>query len=121
MTNGNIWRYREQLIEAEKWMHTYGKRVEHHFTKPVDVAITAYYKVGRNAANTGNTRVADTPNIDDKIFTDCLVRYKQQRSGPKIERSVWFIEDDDPRYLRTVCKRAVASDHFEVVIEIEEV
>lgn len=117
-TTGHFIHYFEQLTKAEQWMWTYGKRLEYHFTKQVDVYIVAYYDTrGRN-------KCADTPNIDDKIFTDILIRYKNQRVAGKtmrLERNVWFLQDDNTKYLRMVQKTAIPSDHYEVVITIAEV
>lgn len=122
-TTGNYWKYRSVLMEAEQWMLTFGKRYEYHFTKLVDVDITAYYKVGYSKIDRKMSRLIDTPNIDDKIFTDCLIRYKQQgtKGSHAIERPVWFIEDDNPKYLRFVTKRSIPSDEYKVVISIKEV
>lgn len=122
-TTGNYWKYREVLIQAENWMITFGKRFEHHFTKLVDVDITAYYKTGYNKLTRGTARLIDTPNIDDKIFTDCLIRYKQQgvKGAKALERRVWFIEDDNPKYLRRVTKQTIPGEENKVVITIKEV
>lgn len=114
-TGGHYFRYRKQLQLAETWMLTYGKRLEHHFTKQVDVYIAAYYKTN------GNNKLADSPNIDDKIFTDILNRYKPRKKGARLERKVWFIEDDNPKYLRYVVKKSVPSNIYKVVIIIKEV
>ncbi len=114
-TTGHYFRYQKQLIKAEKWMIAYGKRFEYHFTRPVDVLIKAYYDTK------GRGKCADTPNIDDKIFTDILNHWKPKKAGPAIERAVWFIEDDGPKYLRYVFKQAIASDHYKVIIIIREI
>jgi len=114
-TTGHYIKYYQQLTLAEQWMWTFGKRYEHHFEGQVDVIITAYYDTR------GNKKCADTPNIDDKIFTDVLIRYKRQKKDKPIERGVWFIEDDNPKYLRSVTKFAIASDHFAVEIVINSV
>lgn len=114
-TGGHYFAYRERLMEAEKWMSVYGKAKEYHFTKPVDVLVEAYYKTG------GHRKTADTPNIDDKIFTDVLVRWKRQKLGPPIEKRVWFIEDDSYKYLRRVVKQAIPADQYKVVLTIEEI
>lgn len=114
-TTGHFFHYKARLNEAETWAWALGKSKEYHFTGPVDVLIEAYYNA------TGRSKAADTPNIDDKIFTDILVRYKRQKSGPPIERKVWWIEDDSPTYLRYVKKCAIRSDHYKVVITIEEI
>lgn len=114
-TAGHWHKYKNQLQLAETWMMAFGKRYEHHFENLVDVHITAYYKTQ------GNNKVADSPNIDDKIFTDVLIRYKQRLRGKAVERPVWFIEDDNPNYLRYVTKESIPSDHYEVVITIKEV
>ncbi len=98
-TTGHFINYQRQLIKAEQWMKAYGKRHEYHFEKQVDVLIEAFYDCrGRN-------KIADTPNIDDKIFTDTLNRWKTMKVVGKlmrVERSPWFIEDDNPTYLRDV-------------------
>lgn len=105
-------------------MVTFGKSKEHHFDKLVDVLIEGYYKVG------GRNKLPDAPNIDDKIFTDILNRHKlsvvgrtadKKRVMKLIDRPVWFIEDDNPKFLRQVIKRAIPSDHYKVVITITEV
>ena len=114
-TTGHYFRYQKQLRKAEQWMLLFGKRLETHFEYPVDVSIDAYYKV--NSRN----KIADTPNIDDKIFTDILNRFKPRKKGPAIERGVWFIEDDSPKYLRTVIKRSLPGTEYKVVITIREV
>ena len=113
-THGHWYKYQNCLREAEEWMATFGKRYEHHFTEPVNVWIDAYYD------DRGRKRAADTPNIDDKIFTDILVRWKQRSKSKSIERPVWFIEDDSPKYLNLVIKHSIPSDHYEVVIKIGE-
>lgn len=109
--------YYQQLNLAENWCWVFGKAQEHHFTKQVDVLIQAYYDTR------GRKKCADTPNIDDKIFTDILIRYKKQgrRKKQAVERRVWFIEDDSPEYLRRVVKESIPSDHYKVVITITEV
>lgn len=114
-TTGHFIHYYQQLTKAEQWMLLFGKRFEHHFERPVDVYITAYYDTR------GNKKCADAPNIDDKIFTDVLIRWKKQGRGKAIERPVWFIEDDRPEYLRQVIKEAIPSNEYKVVIEIKEV
>lgn len=114
-TTGHWFRYSAQLTKAENWMCTYGKAKEVRFDKPVDVIISAYYNT------TGRSQAADTPNIDDKIFTDILIRYKSSKKFGRIERPVWFIEDDSPKYLRRVIKQSIPSNHYKVVIEIKEV
>ena len=114
-TNGKYWDYNDCLQEAEKWMKVYGKKHEYHFTNPVDVTILAYYDVR------SRKKAADAPNIDDKILTDTLNRYKPSRSLGRIERDVYFIEDDNPEYLRYVTKRSIPSDHYKVVMILEEV
>lgn len=114
-TTGHFIKYRSQLMRAEQWMFTYGKHKEHHFTGPVDVDVIAFYKTQNRS------KCADTPNIDDKIFTDVLVRYKRRKIGSPLERNVWFIEDDNPKYLRYVRKLSVPADHYKVVIVITEV
>lgn len=114
-TGGHYFAYRSRLNEAEQWMLTYGKKYEYHFTKLVDVLIEAHYDCR------GRKKLSDTPNIDDKIFTDILNRWKPSRELGRIERTVWFIEDDSPKYLRFVKKQAIESDHFKVVITISEV
>lgn len=128
-TTGHYYNYKERLNEAEAWAVVFGKSKEYHFTKRVDVYIDVYidtvhpYKV---VTKSGKTRMEyaeaiDSPNVDDKIFTDILNRYKRQKNGPPIERRVWWIEDDSPTYLRRVVKETIRSDHFKVVITIEEV
>lgn len=114
-TTGHFFHYKQRLNEAEEWAWAFGKSKEYHFKGPVDVLIEAYYNA------TGRNKAADTPNIDDKIFTDILNRYKRQKKGSPIERKVWWIEDDSPTYLRQVIKRAIRSDHYKVVITIMEV
>lgn len=114
-TTGHFIHYHTNLTNAEQWMVTYGKHQEHHFTRPIDVLIEAYYDTrGRN-------KVADSPNIDDKIFTDILNRWKPSRKLGRQERAVWFIEDDNPKYLRNVTKRSYSSDQYKVVITMVEV
>lgn len=131
-TTGHYINYKTVLNTAEAWMGAFGKKYEYHFKGRVDVAITAYYdcryhdiilKKGKRAGQRSKVRhtAVDSPNIDDKILTDILIRYKQQKQGPKLERSVWFIEDDSPKYLRKVTKQSVPSDKHEVVITITEV
>lgn len=134
-TTGHFIKYQTQLIRAEQWMQTYGKRFEYHFEKRVDVLIQAYYdtrllavsiKSGKRKGQLTNAwkHAADTPNIDDKIFTDILNRYKTVKVLGKlqrIERNPWFIEDDKPKYLRFVHKESIMSDHYKVVITITEV
>ncbi len=114
-TTGHYFHYKDRLNEAEAWAWAYGKSKEHHFTGQVDVLIEAYYKVG------GHSQIADAPNIDDKIFTDILVRWKRRKKGKPIERNVWWIEDDKPKYLRFVKKRSIPSTFYRVVITIAEV
>lgn len=114
-TTGHFFNYKKRLNEAEAWTWAFGKAKEYHFTGLVDVLIEAYY----NAK--GRSQAADTPNIDDKIFTDILIRYKRQKVGSPIERKVWWLEDDSPTYLRFVQKRSYRSDHYKVVITITEV
>lgn len=114
-TTGHYFKYQKQLARAEKWMIAYGKRFEYHFTNPVDVLIEAYYKTQ------SRFKCADTPNIDDKIFTDILNHWKPKKNGPAIERKVWFIEDDNPKYLRFVVKKAIPANEYKVVITIKEV
>lgn len=113
-TTGHFTKYQERLNEAEEWMIIHGRKLEHHFTERVDVEILAYYDAR------GNKKPADTPNVDDKIFTDTLIRYKPSQYG-RIERNVWFIEDDNPKYLRRVIKEAIPSDHYKVVIIINSI
>lgn len=134
-TTGHFINYQRELIKAEQWMKTFGKRFEHHFEGRVDVLIEAYYDTRlievmiKKGARTGKKtnawqHAADTPNIDDKIFTDTLNRYKMVKVHGKImriERSPWFIEDDKPKYLRFVHKESVLSDHYKVVITITEI
>jgi hypothetical protein len=133
-TTGQYWKYRNVLKTAEIWMATYGKRFEYHFDKKVDVFIDAYFDTrvkpvviqkGKRFGQKTNIKqkAADTPNIDDKIFTDILVRYKQQgkKGSTAAERNCWFIEDDNPEYLRYVTKQSIPSDHYTVVIRIVEV
>ena len=96
-------------------MNLFGRKYEYHFDKLVDVDIVAYYDTR------GRKKVADSPNIDIKIFTDILIRYKRRKKGSPIERRVWFIEDDDPRYLRKVSAMAIPSDKYKVEIVITEV
>lgn len=125
-TTGHFYHYYSQLMLAEQWMWTYGKAHEYHFTVPVDVTITAYYKnTRRQVLKSGKIKeilidCPDAPNIDDKIFTDILVRWKQQKKGSAIERKVWFIEDDNGDYLRSVHKYAIPSTEYKVVITITE-
>lgn len=130
-THGHYFNYRKELVKAEKWLNTFCKAREKHFDKPVDVTILAYYdtrkvpvliKKGKHIGKKINRRrkAADTPNIDDKIFTDILVRWKQKRRGSAVERKIWFIEDDNPEHLRRVIKQSIPSDHYEVIIIIEE-
>lgn len=114
-TTGHFIKYHKQLTLAEQWMMTYGKAKEYHFEKQVDVTIVAYYDTR------GHNKCADSANIDDKIFTDTLIRYKPSKEYGKIPRAVWFIEDDKGKYLRYVHKLAVPSDHYKVVITITEV
>lgn len=126
-TNGKYWDYSKQMSLATKWFATYAKRHEHHFEGPVDVTIIAYYD-GRKGK-----MIPDSPNIDDKIFTDVLNRYysivvgqavdgngKKHRVMQRLERNPYFIEDDNPTYLRYVKKRSVASDGYKVVIVVED-
>ena len=126
-TTGHFYHYYDQLATAEKWMWTYGKRLEYHFEKPVTVDIVAYYKDTRtivsknNNVFVGKINTPDVPNIDDKIFTDVLVRWKRQKKGPPIERSVWFIEDDNPSMLKSVTKTSIPGDQYGVLIIIKEV
>lgn len=134
-TTGHFINYQRELIKAEQWMSTYGKRFEHHFETRVDVFIKAYYdtrlieriiKTGKRTGKTTNAwqHAADTPNIDDKIFTDVLNRWKMMRvlgKMQRVERNPWFIEDDKPIYLRYVHKESIMSDHYKVVITIKEV
>jgi len=115
-TAGNFWRYHEQLTIAETWMYTYGKRHEYHFEKRVDIKITAYYDTrGRN-------KCADPANIDDKIFTDILIRYKKQgaRGTKAQEKNVWFIQDDSPTFIRSITKEAIPTNEYGIVIEMTE-
>lgn len=118
-TTGHFINYYNRLTEAEQWMFTYGKHKEYHFENQVDVLIEAYYDTR------GHKKCADTPNIDDKIFTDILIRYKSIKDKTlgivRNEKPVWFIEDDQSKYLRYVTKRAYPSDHYKVVITISEV
>lgn len=127
MTNGKYWDYSKQMDLASKWTKAYGRRVEYHFTGLVDVTILAYYDTR------GRKNAADSPNIDDKIFTDVLNRYyliltgtevgpdgKKHRKMQTFERKPYFIEDDNPNFLRYVRKRSIASDHYEVKIVIED-
>ncbi len=114
-TTGHYFNYKSRLNEAETWAWAFGKSKEYHFVRQVDVLVEAYYNA------TGRNKAADTPNIDDKIFTDILVRFKRQKYGSPIERKVWWIEDDNPTYLRFVTKHAIRSDHYKVVITITEV
>lgn len=114
-TTGHYFRYQKQLQKAEQWMLLFGKHSEYHFTKLVDVDIVAYYKVS------GKNKIADTPNIDDKIFTDILNRFKPRKKGSSIERKVWFIEDDNPKYLRYVTKKSLPGTTYKVEINIKEV
>src|SRR6266571_8532956 len=114
-TTGHFFHYKERLNEAETWAATFGKAVEHHFTQPVDVLIEAHYRTD------GRYKIADAPNIDDKIFTDILIRWvnrtlgtayvggKRKKVVKRVERDVWWLEDDSPEYLRYVIKRAVPS------------
>lgn len=118
-TAGNVWKYKKQLNKAEEWMWAYGKHVEHHYTVPVSVHITAFYDT------TGRNKCADIPNIDDKIFTDILIRWKTtvqtvhgKRISTRAERGVWFLEDDNITYLRGVTKSAIASNMYKVLITI---
>lgn len=125
-TTGHFFNYKKQLNIAETWAWTFGKKHEYHFEKPVHVLIEAYYK------STGHNKVCDTPNIDDKIFTDILIRWVNKTIGTKIvngvrrknvvrtERKVWWLEDDSPTYLHTVTKRSYRSDQYKVVITITE-
>lgn len=113
-TNGAYWGYHAQLVRAEQWMLTFGKNKEYHFETPVNVLVEAYYDC------TGRSKIADSPNIDDKIFTDILIRWKKKKKGPAIERGVWFLEDDSPTYLESVTKRSIRSDQNKVVITITE-
>lgn len=115
MTTGHYFNYKSVLNEAEAWMQVFGKTKEFHFEKQVDVFIEAYYNV------TGRKKICDPSNIDDKIFIDTLIRFKRQKSGPPIERKVWFLADDSPKYIRDVTKRAIRSDHYKVVITIKQV
>lgn len=114
-TTGHYYNYKTRLNEAESWAWAFGKSKEYHFTRQVDVLIEAYYRVK------GHSKISDAPNIDDKIFTDILNRWKRQKNGSPVERKVWWIEDDNPTYLRNVTKRAIRSDHYKVVITITEV
>lgn len=118
-TGGQYFRYKAQLNMAELYAFTFAKQVEYHFGESVvDVLIEAYYK------KKGNLKVPDAPNIDDKIFTDILNRFKPTskiKKGDLVQRNPYFIEDDNPKYLRYVIKRAIASDHFKVVITVSEV
>lgn len=119
-TTGHYIHYHTELTKAENWMVMYGKHKEYHFTNPVIVEIEAYYKVGYNKLTRGTDRIADAPNIDDKIFTDVLIRYKKQKRASAIERRVWFIEDDNPKYLVGVWKKSIPSTEYKVVITIKE-
>lgn len=96
-------------------MIAFGKSKEYHFENLVDVDIVAWFDTR------GNKKCNDSPNIDIKIFTDILIRYKQQMKGVAIQRPVWFIEDDNPKYLRKVSALAIPSDNYKVVITITEV
>ena len=114
-TNGKYWDYNECLKEAEKAMEIYGRKHQYHFSRPIDVTILAYYD------DRSHKKAADSPNIDDKILTDTLNRYKMSRQYGRLERNVYFIEDDNPTYLRYVKKRAIPSDHYKVIMILEEV
>lgn len=114
-TSGQWFSYNAQLRKAENWAHIFGKALEYHFTGMVDVLIEAWYDTQ------GRHKAADTPNIDDKIFTDILNRYKPRGKGARLERNVWWIEDDNPHYLRFVTKRSIPSDHYAVRVTITEV
>lgn len=114
-TSGHYFKYRRQFIQAEKWIRTFGKQYTEKFDKPVDVCIIAYYDTR------GRKKITDAPNIDDKIFTDILIRWKKMKGAPAVEKQVWFIEDDAPKYLRYVTKRSIASDHYKIVIIIKDV
>lgn len=123
-TTGHFYKYHKQLALAEQWVWMFGKANEHHFESKVDVHITAYYDTR------GNKKCADPSNIDDKIFVDALIRWKKQGGSAQkkalglskaLEKPVWFLEDDDHRYIRYVTKEAVPSDHYEVHITITEI
>lgn len=131
-TTGHFINYKNVLNMAEQWTNIYAKRVEHHFENQVDVLIEGYFDcrlrnvIIQSGKRTGQItrawgKAIDTPNIDDKIFTDILLRYKGSREHGRIERPVWFIEDDSPKYLRFVKKISIPSDHYKVVITITEV
>lgn len=114
-TTGHYFKYQSQLRKAENWTHMFAKAVEYHFPGQVDVLIEAWYDTR------GRHKAADTPNIDDKIFTDILNRYKVHKKVGRVQRGVWFIEDDNPTYLRYVTKRSIPSDHYAVRVTITEV
>lgn len=118
-TTGHWFNYAKQLAIAENWMHTFGKAKEFHFTGPVDVVIEAYYNI--KAEGLARPKIADPSNIDDKIFVDTLIRYKKSRANGKVERPVWFIEDDSSTYMRMVSKISYPSTENKVVITISEV
>ncbi len=134
-TTGHYINYKNELNKAQKWMKVFGKRHEYHFTKPVDVFIDAYFDVRlteiiiKQGTRSGKKsrvwgKAIDTPNIDDKIFTDILIRWvnmKQLGKMVRVEQSPWFLENDDPQFLRYVQKRSHESDHFKVVITIIEI
>lgn len=140
-TTGHFIEHHTAREEAEKYINLFGKHYEHHFTKPVKVLIECYIDTVHSyprLTKSGKVRkqyyrLIDVPNVDDKIFTDILIRYRNKTVGKQVvngrlvkqvirdERRVWFIEDDNPAYLVEVSKRCYASDQHKVVITITEV
>lgn len=123
-TTGHFYKYHKELATAEQYVWLCGKVCEYHFEKRVDIKITAYYDTR------GNKKCADPSNIDDKIFVDALIRWKKQGGSRKkkelglskaLEKPVWFIEDDDHRYIRYVTKEAIPGTEYKVIINITEI
>lgn len=135
-THGLYWEYRKQIDNCRKWINTFGKKYEHHFTTQVDVIIealvdvrpvkkTGVYQRGRNKGKPWSRMITpsliDAPNVDDKIYTDLLQRYTTMKVGgklTKVENPIWWIEDDTPEYLRWVCKRVLPANGNKITITI---
>lgn len=131
-TTGHFINYYKVLTQAERWMWAHGKSKEYHFEKRVDILIeayidtvNAYQAVGKTGKlRTEYANLIDAPNVDDKIFTDTLNRYKTVKVAGKlkrIERDPWFIQDDKPEFVRLVAKRVYPANHYKIVITITEV
>lgn len=134
-TTGHFVKYHQQLTKAEQWISTFGYKNVHHFDKQVDVFIYAYYdmtpvekiiarKDGKVYKRKDRVQLIDSPNIDDKIFTDIIQRWKyikDPRLGKiKTERKWWWIEDDDYAHLRDVHKGIRPSNEYKVEIIITD-